>query len=408
MTKEMRALLQSLEDHKAKVRALLAEDKVKEAEEMMEEVRALQKKIDLQKEIEALEDADFDLDEGQVVKANVDKDLNEEYKRVFLKGVRRQRITAEDRSIIREYNHSIRGAVMHEGGVVSIPGGDTSGDTSLIVPKDIQTRINEIQRQLNDLSQYITVETVNTLSGSRVLEADNVMTPFQIVGEYSDIGGIDNPKFRPVTYNLVKLAGYLPITNELLADTDQNILNYVANWIARKHVVTKNSLIVNLLTSLTSVALSDIDAIKKVLNVDLDPAISLNATIITNQDGYHWLDTQKDQDGRYLLTDDITQPGRKLFKGRPVAVISNRYLPTVNNKAPIFIGNGKQFAVLFTSGVYELASTKEGGDAWRRDTTELRTITRDDLVKWDTEAMVYGEIDLTPVNPNGIGQEMVI
>lgn len=392
MTKEMRALLQSLEDHKAKVRALLAEDKVKEAEEMMKEVRALQKKIDLQKEIEALEDADFDLDEGQVVKANVDKDLNEEYKKVFLKGLRQQRITAEDRSIIREYNHSIR-AVMHEGGAVGIP----DGDTSLIVPQDIQTKINEIQRQLNDLSQYITVETVNTLSGSRVLEADNVMTPFQVVEEYGEIEEIDNPKFRPVTYNLVKRAGYLPITNELLADTDQNILNYVANWIARKHVVTKNLLIVDLLTSLTSVALSDIDAIKKVLNVDLDPAISLNATIITNQDGYHWLDTQKDQDGRYLLTDDITQPGRKLFKGRPVAVISNQHLPTVNDKAPIFIGNGKQFAVLFTRGVYELASTKEGGDAWRRDTTELRTITRDDIVEWDTGAMVYGELDLTPV-----------
>ena len=390
----MRALLQSLEDQKAKVRALLAEDKVKEAEEMMKEVRALQKKIDLQKEIEALEDADFDLDEGQVVKANVDKDLNEEYKKVFLKGLRRQRITAEDQSIIREYNHSIR-AVMHEGGVTGIPG----GDTSLIVPEDIQTKINEIQRQLNDLSQYITVETVNTLSGSRVLEADNAMTPFQVVAEYGEIGEIDNPKFRPVNYNLVKRAGYLPITNELLADTDQNILNYVANWIARKHVVTKNLLIVDLLTSLTPVALSDIDAIKKVLNVDLDPAISLNATIITNQDGYHWLDTQKDQDGRYLLTDDITQPGRKLFKGRPVAVISNQHLPTVNDKAPIFIGNGKQFAVLFTRGVYELASTKEGGDAWRRDTTELRTITRDDLVEWDTKAMVYGELDLTPDPP---------
>lgn len=392
MTKEMRALLQSLEDQKAKVRALLAEDKVKEAEEMMKEVRALQKKIDLQKEIEALEDADFDLDEGQVVKANVDKDLNEEYKKVFLKGLRRQRITAEDRSIIREYNHSIR-AVMHEGGAAGIP----DGDTSLIVPQDIQTRINEIQRQLNDLSQYITVETVNTLSGSRVLEADNVMTPFQVVEEYGEIGEIDNPKFRPVTYKLVKRAGYLPITNELLSDTDQNILNYVANWIARKHIVTKNLLIVDLLTGLNPVSLSNIDAIKKVLNVDLDPAISLNATIITNQDGYHWLDTQKDQDGRYLLTDDITQPGRKLFKGRPVAVISNRHLPTVDDKAPIFIGNGKQFAVLFTRGVYELASTKEGGDAWRRDTTELRTITRDDLVEWDTEAMVYGELDLTPV-----------
>jgi HK97 family phage major capsid protein len=114
-----------------------------------------------------------------------------------------------------------------------------------------------------------------------------------------------------------------------------------------------------------------------------------------------------DLDGRYLLTDDITQPGRKVFKGRPVVVVSNRYLPTIQGTpavppdvqgtpdlAPIFIGNGEQFAVLFTRGVYELASTTEGGDAWRKDATELRVITRDDLKMWDAAAMVYGQLQI--------------
>jgi len=396
MTKEMRALLQQLEAAKAEVRALLAEDKVTEAEKKMEEVRALQKKIDLQKEIEAMED--FVDDDAQQITASTDKDLNEEYKRVFLKGLRRQRITAEDRSIIREYNKSIRGEVMHEG--TDSANNPAAGNVGLIVPQDIQTRINEIMRQLNDLSQYIRVETVRTLSGSRVLEADNIMTPFQVVAEYGQIQETDNPRFVPIQYQLVKRAGYLPLTNELLADSDQNILQYVANWIAKKHVVTKNTLITGLLQGLQAVSLTDFDGIKHVLNVDLDPAISLNSVIITNQDGYHWMDTQVDIDGRYLLTDDITQPGRKVFKGRPVVVVSNRYLPTVQGSqgspdlAPIFIGNGQQFAVLFTRGIYELASTTEGGDAWRRDTTELRTITRDDLRMWDAAAMVYGQIQI--------------
>lgn len=398
MTKEMRALLQQLEAAKAEVRALLAEDKVTEAEKKMEEVRALQKKIDLQKEIEDMED--FVDDDAQQITASTDKDLNEEYKRVFLKGLRRQRITAEDRSIIREYNKSIRGGVMHEGTATANP---ATGNVGLIVPQDIQTRINEIMRQLNDLSQYIRVETVNTLSGSRVLEADNVMTPLQVVNEYAQIQEMDNPQFTPIQYQLVKRAGYLPLTNELLADSDQNIINYVSNWIARKVVVTKNTLITGLLQGLQPVQLANFDDIKKVLNVDLDPAISLNSIIITNQDGYHWMDTQVDDNGRYLLQDDITQPGRKIFKGRPVVVVSNRYLPTIQGTpgtpgtpdlAPIFIGNGEQFAVLFTRGVYELASTTEGGDAWRRDTTELRVITRDDLKMWDAAAMVYGQLQI--------------
>lgn len=392
MTKEMRELLQALENKKAQVRALLAEEKVTEAEKMMEEVRALQKKIDLQKEIEAIED--FSTDGGQQVSDSVDKDLNAEYKRVFLRGLRRQRITADDWSIVAEYNRSIRAEVMHEG---TDPGNPAAGNVGLIVPQDIQTSINEIMRQLDDLSQYITVETVNTLSGSRVLEADNVMTPFQVVNEFGQVQQTDNPQFVPITYQLVKRAGYLPLTNELLADSDQNILRYVANWIARKHVVTKNTLITAMLGGLAPVALADFDAIKRVLNVDLDPAISLNSVIITNQDGYNWMDTQVDGNGRYLLTDDITQPGRKLFKGRPIVVVSNRYLPTIQGPpvlAPVFIGNGKQFSVLFTRGLYELASTKEGGDAWRRDTTELRVITRDDLQGWDLASMVYGQLQI--------------
>lgn len=396
MTKEMRALLQELETLKASVRVLIGENKVDEAEKKMEEVRALQKKIDLQKQLEEM-DGVINLDTGTQLTAKVDKDLNAEYKRIFLRGLRRQPISADDRSIINEYYkaNSIRAALMHEG---TDPNNPAAGNVGLIIPQDIQTRINEIMRELNDLSEYITVETVNTLSGSRVLEADNTMTPFQVVNEYGPIQETDNPQFVPITYQLVKRAGYLPLTNELLSDSDQNILNYVAHWIAKKHVVTKNSLITGLLLGLQPVQLQGFDDVKRVLNVDLDPAISLNATIITNQDGYHWMDTQKDQNGRYLLQDDITQPGRKLFMGRPIAVVSNRYLPTVQvegqNLAPMFIGNGKEAAVLFTYGRYELASTREGGDAWRRDTTELRTITRDDLRPWDIGAMVYGQLQI--------------
>ena len=317
MTKEMRALLQELETKKTEVRNLLAEDKVSEAEKKMEEVRALQKKIDLQKEIEATEG--FNDDDAQQLTPKVDKDLNAEYKRVFLRGLRRQRISADDQSIIDEYYkaHSIRSALMHEGTNVDNP---ADGDVGLIVPQDIQTKINEIMRQLNDLSEYVTVEPVNTLSGSRVLEADSTMTPFQVVEEYGEIKEMDNPKFVPITYKLVKRAGYLPITNEILRDSDQNILNYVARWIAKKYIVTKNTLITTLLSGLQPVVLNSVDDIKKVLNVELDPAISQNAVIITNQEGFHWLDTQKDQNGRYLLQDDITQPGKKLFTttGRPL------------------------------------------------------------------------------------------
>ena len=389
MSKRLRELLQALETEKAKVRSLLAEDKVLEAEKAMEEVRSLQKQVALQQELEALEETDL-RDATPINATNqTAAQLEEEYKRIFLKGLRRQRITADDHSIIEEYKN-----VMHEGGVTT----DPDGDTGIIVPEDVQTRINKLMRTLNDLSRHIRIEKVNTLSGSRVLEKDEDMVPFAVVDEYGEIEEIDNPKFTPVSYQLIKRAGFLPLTNELLKDTEQNILAYVTNWIAKKHVVTKNSLIIAILNSLSKKGLKDIKAIKKVLNVDLDPAISLSSTIITNQDGFHWLDEQDDENGRPLLQEDITRPGKKLFKGRPIVVVSNRTLPSTGTstvKAPFIVGNFKELMVLFTRGVYELASTNIGGDAWRRDSTELRTIVRDDCVKWDTEAAVFGQLTIS-------------
>ncbi len=253
-------------------------------------------------------------------------------------------------------------------------------------------------RTMNDLSVHVRSERVNALSGSRVLEKDEDMVPFQVVDEYGEIQEIDNPKFTPVSYKLIKRAGYLPITNELLRDTDQNILAYITGWIAKKYVVTKNGLILSVLNSLSSKDLKDINAIKKVLNVDLDPAFSLSSSIITNQDGFHWLDEQEDINGRPLLQEDITQPGKKIFKGRPIIVVANRTLPstgTTTVKAPFIVGNFKELMVLFNRGTYELASTNIGGDAWRRDTTELRTITRDDCVKWDETAAVFGKLTIS-------------
>lgn len=393
MIRELRDLQMKLADAEQRARLAIGEGKVDEAEKVMEEVRALRKQIAMLQELDAE-------DRRQAVAAAQGKDFKEleaEYKRVFLAGIRRKKLSAEDVSIINDYRKAVY-AVLHEGGVTT----DPEGNASLIVPQDIQTRINEIMRELADLSQYVSVEQVATLSGTRVLEKDEDMTPLAVVDEYGALGEMDKPKFVPVSYSLKKRAGFLPITNELLADSDQNVLNYVTNWIAKKVVVTRNTLITALLNTLTATTLANLDAIKKLLNVTLDPAISLSAVVITNQDGYHWLDTQKDSMGRYLLTDDITQPGRKLLFGRPVAVVSNRYLPsrvdTTAGKtyAPVYIGNGKEFAVWFTRGTYELASTREGGEAWRRDSTELRVITRDDLKTWDSAAMVKGELDVTP------------
>ncbi|MGG3939494.1 phage major capsid protein [Anoxybacillus kestanbolensis] len=397
MGKELREMLQKLEQMKSEVRSLLGEDKVEEAEKRMEDVRALQKKIEVQRQLEQEERGGLGIGGAQLASGEIrtvtkeDAELESEYRQVFMKAIRRRSVSSDERSIIAEYE---KRAVMHTGGVV----GQADGDSGLILPQDIQTKIYTLMRDFNDLSQYVNVQNVTALSGSRVLEKDEDMVPFQDVDEYGLIGETDNPKFVPISYSLKKRAGILPLTNELIADTDQNIEQYVTNWISKKAVVTRNYHITNLLKTMPKQSLANFDNIKKVLNVLLDPAISANSIILTNQDGYHWLDEQKDANGRYLLQDDPTQPGRKLFKGRPVVVASNRFLKTEGTStllAPIIIGDLTQLIVVFNRRFFELASTKEGGDAFLRDTTNLRTIMRDDYKFWDTGAAVFGQLDVT-------------
>lgn len=386
MTKEMRELMNQLETVKGEARALLGENKVADAEKKAEEARAISQRIAVQKRLDDLEDSEPR--SGKQAGENRDeKDLETRYSKVFLKGLRRQRVDSEERTLIDEYR------AMHAGGV----GADANGNSSLIVPTDVQTSINGIMRTLNDLSNVFAHEDVTMLTGSRVLEKDDTMTPFAVVAEMGQIGETDNPKFIGVNYSLAKRAGILPLSNDLLKTSDQNVMGYVSRWIAKKHVVTKNTLLTTLLNTLAKVAVADLKAVKKVLNVTLDPAVSAASGVLTNQDGYQWLDEQVDANGRFLLMDDITQPGRKLLFGRPVVVVANRYLASeagATTKAPLVIGNLQELLCHFSMGTYELKSTDVGGDAFKRDSTDLRAITYDDVQKWDVGSAVFGQLSI--------------
>ena len=268
-----------------------------------------------------------------------------------------------------------------------------------IVPTDEQTKINELKRALNPLSALVRVENVNTMSGTRVLEKASDMTPFASVAELAAIGEIDGPKFTQVKYAIKKFAGILPISEELLADSDQNLLAYVNGWLAKKSVATENAQILAVLKTLTKAPLTNLDGIKEILNVTLDPTISLMSSVLTNQDGFNFLDKQKDTDGRYLLQPNPLDSTQKLLFGKPVTVVSNKVLPTDTSvastkKAPVIIGSFTDAVVLFDRQATTLTGTSVGGDAWKRDSYDVKAVTRIDVQKFDDKAVVFGELTI--------------
>lgn len=288
---------------------------------------------------------------------------------------------------------------------LTIGGGDPVGtDGGFLVPEDIDHSIRELMRTLNPLRAYFDAESVNTNSGWRV--KDNAPTQgFTQVNEMATVPSDDQPSFATVSFVLSKFGLILPVSNELAADEVANLFAYISRWAGKKLVITENTLLLSALSSLASSAISitagaEVAGIKKILNVTLDPAISARSVLITNQDGFNVLDNMEDLNGRPLLQDDPTQPTRKMLKGRPIAVVTNSVIPSTTvgtgndavTTAPLYVGDGKQFATLFERSPMETLSTRIGGNAFTNDCTNIRFIKRMGVSKFDEGAMVMAKL----------------
>lgn len=397
MTKREQELRQKVSDLKDEAADLVAEGKQEEAKAKIDEAKATKAELDnflaMMETFNSLELPGIENRGGQMPVAPTEPEEEpKNYNDVFFKALRGKRLSHEEMEVLDSYEVD---------GMKNAMRGDEDESGGLIIPKDIQTRINEFKRQFDSLEKYVTVEPVSTRSGSRVLEKNADMAPLEnITNEMDPINDMEGPKFENMSYNISDYAGILKISNTLLADTDQNLMNYLAKWIAKKSIVTRNFLILQVINALAKKTLTGLDDIKDVLNVELDPAISQNAIVLTNQDGFNYLDKLKNEDGTYILEKDPKNATRKLLQGKPVVVISNRFFKSTSGTAPMVIGDLKEAVVLFDRQKYSLKSTDVGDDAFRKNTTNMRVIEREDVRKWDSDAAVFGEITIETV-PEG-------
>lgn len=387
MTEKERELRQSMAEKQTHIQNLLADNRIDEAESATEELKAIRREFDIVQTMNDVVPAAAPF--GGMPQQEEVKDVDTTH--VFAQLLRNRHDSLSDTELSFAKSMSVRNAAnMNEGA------GEAGG---FIVPTDEQTKINELKRALNPLSALVRVENVNTMSGTRVLEKASDMTPFASVAELAAIGEIDGPKFTQVKYTIKKFAGILPISEELLADSDQNLLAYVNGWLAKKSVATENAQILAVLKTLTKAPLTNLDGIKELLNVTLDPTISLMSSVLTNQDGFNFLDKQKDTEGRYLLQPNPLDSTQKLLFGKPVTVVSNKVLPTDTSvastkKAPVIIGSFTDAVVLFDRRATTLTGTSVGGDAWKRDSYDVKAVTRIDVQKFDDKAVVFGELTI--------------
>lgn len=377
MNKKLLELLDQINAKKIEVQNLAEAGNIEAAQTAKDELIAMQNKFDLLKDI-----LDPDVMEPQNLTPVTEPTVPP---------------TAEPKSSVAEFanaaRHGFRNATMVEG---------TPADGGYTVPEDIQTRINEYRDAKASLSSIVDVENVTTNKGQRTFKKRAQQTGFSKVEEGGMIGAGKTPQFERISYTIDKYAGYFPVTNELLADSDANIVSVLTQWIGDESRVTRNKLILAELAKQDKTPIASLDDIKKALNVTLGQAFKPTSRIVTNDDGLQWLDTLKDTDGKYLLQPNPADPMQmRLCAGAttiPVTVVPNADLPTNTQKIPVIIGDLKEAVKFFDRNQMSIMSSNIAAigelNAFESDLTLFRAIERETCVMKDKAAFVYGEINM--------------
>lgn len=208
----------------------------------------------------------------------------------------------------------------------------SDSDGGYTVPEDIRTRVEQYRDAKFSLRKLVDVENVRTKSGRRTFQKRAQQSAFSKIGEGGKIGRRSTPQFEILEYSVDKYGGYMPVTNELLEDSDANITQIMVNWLGDAARVTDNALILAQLGTKAVTVMGTIEELKYAVIVTLGQAFAETCAIITNDDGLLWMDTLKDENGRALLKDSATDvlPPRIAIGTRniPVRILPNTDLPT--------------------------------------------------------------------------------
>jgi HK97 family phage major capsid protein len=396
MNKKLLELLNQINDQKKKVIDLANEGKLDEAKTAKAELQKLQDRFDLLKDIEDPEPVQEPGNNGQNPVNNGDL-----------------------RPVNLNFNHAVHDfadAARHYFRNATANTEGSKADGGYTVPEDIQTEINRYREETFSLQSLVDTENVSTNSGTRTYQSRASQTGFAKVAEGAAIGNVAGPKYEQITYAIEKYAGWMPVSNELLADSDANITNALIKWLGDADNATRNRLILEIMQNGSATDLKDLDGLKKVINVELGSAFRDTSKIITNDDGLNWLDTLKDTNGRYLLkaNADQTSPIKNVLAvgttNVPIMVVPNSILKSdvataKTRKIPMICGDLKEGIKVFNRNQISIIASQvasvTGFNAFENDMTLFRGILRMDVKAKDTKAFVNGMISITDDTVSG-------
>lgn len=343
--KELKASINSLSttiaDKTAQVKnALEADD--------LEKARTIKNEIDTAKEELKTAKADLELFEATKVSGGAENKKGHEVKgedmnyRDKVNAFLHSKGTVVNEALRFEGKDEVLIAMNEVTPVAPTTDGVKKADTTKITSEElVTTPIREIKTTV-DLKPFTTIYPAKKASGKYPI-LKKATSKMVSVAELEKNPKLAKPEFEQVDWTVETYRGAIPVSQESVDDADVDLISIVAETVGQIKVNTTNAAIADVLKTFTAKTVANVDDIKKILNVDLDPAYDV--AFVVSQSFYQILDTLKDGNGRYLLQDSITAVTGKVLLDKPVFVLSDEVLGA-SGEAKAFVGDVKR-GVLF-------------------------------------------------------------
>lgn len=248
----------------------------------------------------------------------------------------------------------------------------------VFVPVEVADFVGRMDTGVYRLRTRVSEYFAKTLSGTIPL-ADNPTTGLVALYDELPTGGISKGtiNFGSVNWQVKPMGLIVPVSNDLLEDATADVMGVIAEQFARAQVITENTMILdaidNAVTAGTATGWQDI---LKAVN-EAAPVGGVDKCIVTNTDGYNYLDTLVDDEGRPILTQALVDNPRRIFRGYEVIQLPNASLATdATDGIPFYCGSLRDAIYFIERKGMSISYNPYSDSAYGKNATDVRVTCR--------------------------------
>lgn len=392
--------LQEIEARKTEIRKMLEGNEDVDVKALTEEVRKLNEE---KEKIEARENLKKNLGsapEGANKQPNKQPDEDPE-SRSLQTATAQPRMVVDNTPQISEESRAFQAYL--ETRAADIPGGSLKTDSGFVlIPEELVTEILKLKELEYNLDRFVTVKSVSNGSGKYPVVRQSSVAALPEVAELVENPELAVKPFFMLAYDIKTYRGYFLISKEAIEDSSINVLGELKQWMARTIAATRNTAILSVIkngsagedgpdTKFATVDATGIDGLKDAINMNILPNYENNVAIMS-QSAYNSLDKLKDNQGNYLLQQDVKDVTTRRILGARIEVLPDEMLPDNEGAHQILIGNLKDGIVLFDRSQYQASWT-----AYMNFGEALMVAVRQDARIVDKRSVIV--VNFTPTEP---------